>query len=229
MTPRLRDLSYRVKLVAFFVGAIAVLTVLNTAYSALNTISRLNVVEAERDRWQRPSDVVQALDLKPGSVVVDLGCGSGYFALKLSAPVGEHGRVVAEDVRRLPLMFLWLRAVSRHGSNLTLVHGVLNDPHLPASVDAVLISNSYHELADSNSILGRVYHSLVQNGRLVIVDRSPHPVNGIAGETSGHEISAGQVERELRQANFETITRQDHFIESDPDRETWWLIAARKR
>ena len=88
-------LSHRIKPFAFFIGALAVLFALNTAYSALNTISRLNVVEAERDRWQRPSDVVRALDLRPGNVVVDLGCGSGYFALKLSASVGDTGRVVA--------------------------------------------------------------------------------------------------------------------------------------
>jgi predicted methyltransferase len=223
-----KDLSYRLKLVVFFVGAIAVLFALNTAYSALNTISRLNVVEAERDRWQRPSEVVQALDLRPGNVVVDLGCGAGYFALKLSGPIGDRGRVVAEDVRRLPLVFLWLRTVSRRESNVTLVHGALNDPRLPARVNSVLISNTYHEFADSHSILVRVYESLVQTGRLVIVDRTPRPAHGVNVEAGDHEISAGQVERELRDSNFEIVARQDHFIESDPDHESWWLIVARK-
>ena len=105
-------MSYRIKLLGFFIGALTVLFVLNTAYAALNTISRLNAVEAERDRWQRPWDVVRALDLRPGNVVVDLGCGAGYFALKLSVPIGDRGRVVAEDVRRLPLVFLWFRTIS---------------------------------------------------------------------------------------------------------------------
>ena len=67
------NLSGRIKLPGFFMGALTVLFVLNTTHFALNTISRLNVVEAERDRWQRPSDVVWALDLRPGNVVVDLG------------------------------------------------------------------------------------------------------------------------------------------------------------
>src|ERR1019366_8268787 len=143
----LGNLSYRIKLLVFFMGALAILFVLNTAYAALNTISRLNVVEAERDRWQRPSDVVRALDLRPGNVVVDLGCGAGYFALKLSAPIGDRGRVVAEDVRRLPLVFLWFRTVSRHESNVSLVHGDLNDPRLPAHVNSVIISNTYHVMS----------------------------------------------------------------------------------
>ena len=82
-------LSYRIKLALFLVCAITVLFLFNTAYQGLNTLSRLNVVEAERDQWQRPSDVIKALDLRPGNVVVDLGCGSGYFTLKLSAAVGQ--------------------------------------------------------------------------------------------------------------------------------------------
>jgi arsenite methyltransferase len=221
-------LSYRIKLLVFFIGALAVLFALNTAYAALNTISRLNAVEAERDRWQRPSDVVRALDLRPGNVVVDLGCGAGYFASKLSAPVGERGRVVAEDVRRLPLVFLWLRMMSRHEPNVTVVHGDLSDPRLPAQVNSVLISNTYHEFRDSHSILVCVYESLVQTGRLVIVDRAPQPASGVTAKSIEHEISADQVESELRKTQFEIVSRQDHFIDSDPDRKSWWLIVARK-
>src|SRR5450759_5875142 len=96
-------LSYRVKLVFLLLCAITILFLVDTAYQGLNTLSRLNIVEAERDQWQRPSDVIQALDLKPGNVVVDLGCGSKYFTLKLSTPVGKSGRVLAEDIRRSSL------------------------------------------------------------------------------------------------------------------------------
>jgi hypothetical protein len=69
LTSWLRDLSYRIKLLGFFIGALAVLFVLNTAYAAVNTISSLNAVEAERDRWQRPSDVVRSLDLRTASTL----------------------------------------------------------------------------------------------------------------------------------------------------------------
>ena len=83
---------YRVKLALFVLCAIAILFLVDTAYQGLNTLSRLNIVEAERDHWQRPSEVIQALDLKPGNVVFDLGCGSGYFTLKLSTPVDQSGK-----------------------------------------------------------------------------------------------------------------------------------------
>ncbi len=224
-------MSYRVKLVLFLLCAITVLFLVNTAYQGLNTLSRLNVVEAERDQWQRPSDVIQALDLKAGNVVVDLGCGSGYFTLKLSTPVGQGGRVLAEDIRRLPLVFLWVRTFQRRQHNVGIVLGEPDDPHLPTQgVNAVLIVNTYHEFTDSQPILAHVFGSLVSGGRLVVVDRQPHPVEQGSGNTARehHEVSPDQVERELRQAGFEIVGRQDHFIENDPSNENWWLITSRK-
>ena len=222
-------MNYRIKLLAFFLGALAVLFALNTGFSAVNTISRLDIVEAERDQWQRPSDVIRALDLRPGNVVVDLGCGSGYFTLKLSSPVGLSGHVIAEDIRRLPLVFLWFRTVLKREHNVTILHGQPTDPHLPKGVNAVLIVNTYHEFTDSQSILARVYQSLYPAGELVVVDREPKPANIGKTEMGGHEISSAQVESELLQAHFEMVSRQVHFIDKDPDNEAWWLIVARRR
>ena len=224
-------MNYRIKLVLFVLGGLAVLFVIDTAYQALNTLARLRSVEAGRDSWQRPSDVIGALSLKPGNVVVDLGCGSGYFTLKLSSTVGDKGKVIAEDIRGLPLVFLWFRTLGRTQRNVTIVHGASEDPHLPeVGVDAVLIANTYHEFTDPQSILAHVRQSLVPGGRLVVVDRHPKStVLGPQGAAAEHEVSPDQVQLELRQAAFEIVRRQDHFIESDPFRESWWLIVARKQ
>jgi predicted methyltransferase len=220
-------LDYRVKLLIFLLSALAVFAVLDVGYSALNTVSRLDTVEAERDLWQRPVDILQALDLRSGDVVVDLGCGSGYFTLKLSSPVGRGGRVIAEDIRRLPLMFLWYRVLLRRDHNVEIVLGGPTDPHLPSGVDAVLILNTYHELPDGRAILSRVSQALMSGGRLVVVDRSPRTGEGSTA-LSSHEVSAERVARDLREADFEIVSREDHFIERDPGNETWWLLAARK-
>jgi predicted methyltransferase len=224
-------LSYRAKLVLFLLCAIAILFLVHTAYQGLNTLSRLNVVEAERDQWQRPSEVLQALDLKPGYAVVDLGCGSGYFTLKLSAPVGKNGRVLAEDIRRLPLAFLWIRTIQRGQHNINIVLGEPDDPHLPTQrVNSVLIANTYHEFTNSQAILGHVVQSLVSGGRLVVVDREPRAVDHGSSETAAehHEVSSEQVESELHHAGFEIVSRQDGFIQNDPLNENWWIITARK-
>ena len=94
-------MSYRVKLAIFALGAVVFLFVLNTAYQALNTLRSLDIIEAQRDQWQRSSEIVRALNLQQGSTVVDLGCGSGYFTLKLSPALGSTGTVQAIDIRRL--------------------------------------------------------------------------------------------------------------------------------
>ena len=219
-------LNYRFKLLLFFLVALAVFLAFPMGYAALSTLSRLEVVEAERDQWQRPSAVIDALDLRPGSIVVDLGCGSGYFTWKLSSRVGDSGRVIAEDIRSLPLLFLWFRTVLKRGHNVRIVHGEPSNPHLPQRVNGVLIANTYHELADARAILVHVYQSLAPGGQLVVVDRAMSQARN-AG-IGGHEITVERVEQELRQAHFDIVRRQDAFIEKDPDQEAWWLIVARK-
>jgi ubiquinone/menaquinone biosynthesis C-methylase UbiE len=215
-------LSYRAKLFLLLLGALAVLVAFYVGFSALDAVSRLDAIEAERDNWQRPAEVIRALGLERDDVVVDLGCGSGYFSLKLSYEVGDQGRVIAEDIRSLPLAFLWFRSAERGKHNVRVVLGQPTDPHLPSGVNAVLISNAYHEFTDARPILIHVYQALVRGGRLVVVDRQPKP------ETSLHEISPDRVEGELRQVNFEILSRQDQFIENDPYGENWWLMVARK-
>jgi ubiquinone/menaquinone biosynthesis C-methylase UbiE len=211
--------SYRVKLALFVLSAVLVVFVLDTAYEGLKTLNRLDVVESQRDQWQRPSDIIQALNLKQGSTAVDLGCGSGYFALKLSSAVGSGGTVYAVDVRRLPLIFLWFRALIRHQRNLRTMLGESDNSHLPSgAADAVLIANTYHELASPVAMLYQVFQSLVHGGRLVIVD----PM-----QTEHGELSPILVEHKLRGGGFDIVSRDDEFI-NQPVRGRWWLIIARR-
>jgi ubiquinone/menaquinone biosynthesis C-methylase UbiE len=203
---------------------------LSTVYQGITTLIRLQIVERERDRWQRPAEIIRALNPKQGSVVVDFGSGAGYFALKLSSAVGGNGRVIAVDTRRLPLSFLWLRAMLRAPRNVAVIHGDASDPHLPeGAVDAVPIANTYHELTDPQAILACIFRSLIAGGRLVIVDRGPRQASDQPREIEAehHERSPAQVESEACSQGFEIIARQDHFIDR-PDEPLWWLIVARK-
>jgi predicted methyltransferase len=221
--------SYRLKLLTFLVSAVGFLIFLDVGFSALNTLSRLDTVEAARDQWQRPLEILQALNPRPGDTIVDLGCGSGYFTLKLSAAVGNRGRVIAEDIRLLPLIFLRARTILKKELNVSVIHGHPTNPHLLVNgVNAVLILNTYHELSDPHAIVAQVHSALVSGGRLVVVDRQPNPANVGIRENGEHEISAASVETDLRQMGFDIVGLQDRFVESDPNRETWWLLVARK-
>jgi predicted methyltransferase len=204
--------------------AILILLALNTLYSFASTLHQLDAVESERDRWQRPEEVLRALDLRPGNTVADLGSGAGYFALKMPPVVGDRGQVLAVDLRKLSLFFLWTRARLKGQHNLQAVVSEENDPRLPTgSVDAVLICNTYHEFSNPELILNRVLLSLRRGGRLVIVDRAPR-----ATETPhAHEVPLAAVVSQLRKQGFEVVTQDDSFIDRPGD-DLWWLVTARK-
>ena len=154
--------KYRLRVALFLLGAVLLVGLLGTLYRAINTLEYLDLVEAERDRWQRPEDVVAALKLKQGDAVADLGSGAGYFALKLSRAVGTSGRVLAVDIRRLPLVFLWIRALLGGHQNISVHLGGSDAPKLPAgALDAVLIANTYHEFANPDAMVDRTFRARV--------------------------------------------------------------------
>ena len=191
-------------------------------YSFTNTLQRLDLVEFERDQWQRPLDVVRAL--REGHTVADLGAGSGYFSLKLSSAVGDRGHVLAVDIRKLSLFFLWARALLRGQHNVRVIVGTEDNPRLPiGAVDAVLICNTYHEFRNPDMVINQTFRSLRRGGRLVVVDRARR---ANAAEQA-HEVLFNVVESELRQNGFEIVTQDDHFIDRSGDN-AWWLVKGRK-
>jgi SAM-dependent methyltransferase len=219
--------GYRRRIALWLASTFLVLAALGAIAWTATALEQVSAVEAERDSWQRPEDVLQALALRDGAVVADLGSGVGYFALKLAERVGRGGRVLAVDVRRFPLVFLRLRARLRGLRNLEAVHGAPDDPHLPAGgLDAVLVANTFHELEDQERILGRARDALRPAGRLVVIDPAPSVETSGQNEHHHHE-SPDSGEARLRQAGFEIVSRDDGFVDA-PSHGRWWLIVARK-
>jgi predicted methyltransferase len=223
--------AYRVRITVFLIGSFLVVLGLVVLYRGISALNTLGQVERERDLWQRPGEVIQALALKDGNVVVDLGSGAGYFALKLCPVVGKHGSVVAVDILKEPLLFLSVRAFLRNQRNLHTIHGEPDNPRLQTgAADAVLIANTYHEFTEPKLILDHVFHSLKRGGRLVILDhalRSPATESREIG-AQDHEIPVVLVDAEIRRAGFEIISRQDRFIDRPSDEHVWWLIIAER-
>ena len=232
-------LAYRFRVALFFVLVVTIVAALFLIYQLTQTLDRLYLAEGERDRWQRPDDVIGSLKLKDGNVVADLGCGVGYFSLKLAPKVAEHGSVLAEDILDESLAFLWIRAFLHHQSNIRVIHGDPDDPHLPkGAVDAVLIANSYHEFTNPLAILDHTFRALRSDGRLVVLDRGPRSYHGESRkiQMEQYQIAPSVAEDEIRQRGFEVLSRDDRFIdrpavERSGDRQddhVWWLIVARK-
>jgi hypothetical protein len=115
--------AYGVRVAFFFVLVVVLAAVLFLIFQFTQTLSELYVAEGERDRWQRPDEVIESLKLKDGNVVADVGCGVGYFSLRLAPKVAEHGGVLAEDILGESLTFLWIRAFLYHQSNIRVIQG----------------------------------------------------------------------------------------------------------
>ncbi|HTP24731.1 MAG TPA: methyltransferase domain-containing protein [Anaeromyxobacteraceae bacterium] len=219
--------GYRLRIAGFAVAAVAGTGLLYVGLDFLATLQRLDVVEHERDEWQRPAEILQALDLHDGQVVADLGCGSGYFALKLSRTVGSTGRVLAVDIRGLPLLFLRTRAWRLGTENVSVIRGRPDDPELPDdTLHSVLVLNTYHELEDAPVVLAHVHRALRPAGLLVVVDRGRRSAGTpTPGE---HELTPTECEAGLRASGFEIVRRDDMFIDRPGDPDLWWMIVARR-
>ncbi len=222
--------AYRVRVALFLVACCALIVLLSVVFRCVNTLSRLQVVEAERDQWQRPAEVLQSLGLRPGSRVVDLGCGAGYFSLKLARSVGNEGQVTALDIRGLSLAFLGVRARLEGLYNVYLIHGDAEVLEISAgSVDALLVANTYHEFRHRKAVLDGALRMLVPGGRLAVLDRAPagDAIHDNSFDKDEQQVPAPVVERDVLQAGFENVKRIDEFT-LQADQQIWWLHTAQK-
>lgn len=127
----------------------------------------------DRDEWQRPDKVMDALGVAEASVVADLGAGSGWFTIRLADRVGPNGKVFAEDIQRPMIQAIKVR-VERMGlkDRVTPVLGTATDARLPEPVDAVLIVDAFHEMENPVLLLRNVAASLKPRGRIGIVQHT---------------------------------------------------------
>ena len=167
----------------------------------------LGVLEGpDRDAWQKPDLIMDALGIGEGSVVADLGAGGGWFTVRLARRVGPNGTVFAEDVQRQMLEAI-KRRVGREGlRNVEYVQGNADDPRLPPGrLDAVLIVDAYHELANPIKLLRNVSASLKTTGRIGIVDFTLE--GGGPGPPLNQRKSEDDVEKEAQQAGLRVVNR----------------------
>jgi SAM-dependent methyltransferase len=130
----------------------------------------------DREVWQKPDQIMDALGIADGAVVADLGAGSGWFTLRLARRVGPNGLVYAQDIQPQMIEAISRRVQRENLTNVRMVLGTDTDPHLPRGLDAVLIVDAYHEMDDPArpenilTLLGKIARSLKPQGRVGVVD-----------------------------------------------------------
>ena len=126
----------------------------------------------DREAWQKPDQVMDALHIAEGTTVADLGAGGGWFTMRLARRVGPNGRVYAVDVQRLMIEAISGASSAKDSTNVTPVLGEYDDPKLPpdARTDAVLIVDAFHEMEDPVLLLRTSRARSKPQGRIGIID-----------------------------------------------------------
>ncbi len=166
-----------------------------------------------RDSREREEDctlLLDALKLKPGQTVCDMGCGNGFYALKMARFVGDEGKIVCVDIQPEMLKMLEARAKDDQVRNVKLVLGGPADPRLgEATLDLVLLVDVYHEFSYPEQMLNAIHKSLRPGGRVALAefrleDRNV-PIKLL------HKMTKKQILKEFEPAGFRLVEQFDRL------------------
>jgi cyclopropane fatty-acyl-phospholipid synthase-like methyltransferase len=155
----------------------------------------------ERDAWQKPEEVLNALHLDPASIVADIGAGTGYFSMRIAKRIPE-GKVFAADIEPDMVHYLGQRAEREHLTNVTPVQASADAANLPEPAGLILVVDTYHHIGYRTQYFARLKSSLLPGGRLAIVDFRADSPNGPPIQ---HRIAPEKVAEELDAAGYSLV------------------------
>ncbi|MBU0753496.1 MAG: class I SAM-dependent methyltransferase [Planctomycetes bacterium] len=178
----------------------------------------------ERAEFQKPDQVMEALALKPGEKVADIGAGSGYFTVPVAKAVGPGGRVWALDISQEMLDYLENRLLVEELENVELKKVLKDDPLLPAGAcNTILMIDTIHYVQNRAAYAKKLRDGLAPGGRLVIIDYipksmeerpwGPHPDQQISRETLDAEMAAAG----LKPVKVHDFLTEQYFVEYAPE------------
>jgi ubiquinone/menaquinone biosynthesis C-methylase UbiE len=179
----------------------------------------------ERDEYQQPEKVIEALNLKHGMVVADIGAGSGYFTRRLAEAVGDTGQVIAIDVEQK--MLDYNRQELEKLGIVNRARFILGKPDSPSlsehSVDLVFLCDVYHHLEHHVDYLAKIKPAVTQNGRVVIIDFYHDERSGKLSFPKHHLVPREQVIKNMEQAGYalakeHTFLTRQYFLEFVPNK-----------
>ena len=165
----------------------------------------------EREAEEAPDQALDALGIRAGMVVADVGAGTGYMSLRMARRVGPTGKVYANDLQPEMLLKLHTKSQREKLSNVETVQGTESDPKLPPNtMDLVLLVDVYHEFSQPQAMLDKIRESLKPDGRLVLLEyRKEDPKVPIRPE---HKMSVAEVKTEVEAEGY----KLDQVIEKLP-------------
>ena len=162
------------------------------------------LIRESREKEEHCKTLIKALKLKPGEAVCDMGCGNGYYTLKMAKLVGRKGRVLAVDIQSEMLHLLELRAKEAGVGNVEPIQGSVVNPKLPAGeLDLILLVDVYHEFSHPEHMLQAMRKALKPHGRLALVEfRLEDPSVPIKLE---HKMTKEQIMKEIPPNGYKLV------------------------
>jgi predicted methyltransferase len=167
-----------------------------------------------RENWEKSSKIIEALGLKEGQKVADVGCGPGYFSFKFADLVGPKGLVYAIDVNDQHIDYMSRYAQKYGFENVRPMHVRAEDCDigLKDKVDLLFMCSLYHIIyatmnqEEFDRYMGSIRDALADGGRLVVVD------NGLVDDATlpyhGPYIHKELIIRQLHYYGFRLVA--DH-------------------
>jgi ubiquinone/menaquinone biosynthesis C-methylase UbiE len=165
----------------------------------------------EREAEEAPDKALDAIGIRAGMIVADVGAGTGYMTLRMARRIGPSGKAYAEDLQPEMLEKLRAKAQREKIANVETVLGTESSPKLPAGqMDLVLLVDVYHEFSQPQAMLQGIRESLKSDGRLVLLEyRKEDPKVPIRLE---HKMSVAEVKTEVEAEGY----KLDQVIEKLP-------------
>lgn len=159
------------------------------------------LIRDSRQREEDCSTMLRNLGIKTGMTVCDMGCGNGFYSLKMAKLVGDQGKVLAVDIQPEMLGLLRVRAKDAGVTNIETIAGTVVQPFLPENqVDLILCVDVYHEFSHPAKMLAAMRRALTDKGMLVLVEfRTEDPKVPIKPL---HKMSKKQILKEMQPNGF---------------------------
>lgn len=161
-----------------------------------------------REKYERPEEMIDRMNLKDGDLVADLGAGLGYYSLRLARRVGPRGAVFAVDIQQGMLDQLQGRMKEAAIRNIYPILGDIADPKLPpGKMDWILLVDAYHEFGQPEQMLAMIREALAPDGRVALIEyrAEQDPKEFPLQIPRDHKISAMEVLSEWLPAGFELV------------------------
>ena len=160
-----------------------------------------------RDTWQKPDEVVKAMNLQPGQVIADIGAGDGYFTRRFAAAVGSTGKAIGIDIDAGAIRKMTADAKVLGLANYEARLVPEDDAMLaPGSVDIIFLCDAYHHIDGRVAYFTKVKAALKAGGRLIIVDFVK------SRDNSDHSIGKEDLLNELQQAGYRLSKESDLLL-----------------